>query len=333
MPELSKRKKEVLKAVIDDFISTASPVSSQDIKDKHLPDVSSATIRSELAALEEMGYLTQPHISAGRVPSNAAYKLYANELIKNKPLTKGDISIIKEQFDSRLLDIEDIVKKTAKIISDVTNYTSVVLLKDDDIIIRSIKLVELIENTALVIVITNKQVLKDSFIVLPDGFDSAYLETANGLLNQMFSGKNINDIGGVESLISEELSAFRAVFENVLDIIKNNIKRENIVTEGEYKILDYPEADRDSAKKFIRAIQKRESLDSLIKDGDDIQFSVKIGKETMGDLDNCAVVSAKYTMNGKEIGRAGVIGPVRMDYAKVYSVLDYVCKMLDKILK
>ena len=149
----------------------------------------------------------------------------------------------------------------------------------------------------------------------------------------MFSGKNINDIGGVESLISEELSAFRAVFENVLDIIKNNIKRENIVTEGEYKILDYPEADRDSAKKFIRAIQKRESLDSLIKDGDDIQFSVKIGKETMGDLDNCAVVSAKYTMNGKEIGRAGVIGPVRMDYAKVYSVLDYVCKMLDKILK
>ena len=129
MPELSKRKKEVLKAVIDDFISTASPVSSQDIKDKHLPDVSSATIRSELAALEEMGYLTQPHISAGRVPSNAAYKLYANELIKNKPLTKGDISIIKEQFDSRLLDIEDIVKKTAKIISDVTNYTSVVLLK------------------------------------------------------------------------------------------------------------------------------------------------------------------------------------------------------------
>ncbi|MDR3264305.1 MAG: heat-inducible transcriptional repressor HrcA [Clostridiales bacterium] len=333
MTELSKRKKEILKAVIDDFIVTANPVSSQDIKDKHLPDVSSATIRSELSALEEMGYLTQPHVSAGRVPSNIAYKLYASELMQNKPLGKDDINTIKEQFDNRLFDIEEVIKKAAKIISDITNYTSVILLKDDDIVIRNIKLVGLIENTALVIIVTNKQVLKDSFITLPDGLDENYIDTANDLLNGMFTGKNINDLGDVDGMIDGELDNFRSVFLNVLEIIKENIKHENIVTDGEYKILDYPDNDRDSARKFISTIQKKDNLNYLIKDSDDIEFSVKIGKEEAGGFDNCAVVSARYSLNGKEIGRAGVIGPVRMDYSKVYSVLNYVCKMLDKILK
>ncbi|MDR1906237.1 MAG: heat-inducible transcriptional repressor HrcA [Clostridiales bacterium] len=333
MADLSGRKKQILKAVIDDFIVTANPVSSRDIKDKHIPDISSATIRSELAALEEMGYLTQPHVSAGRVPSNLAYKLYASELMQNKPLTKDDINIIKEQFDSRIFDIEDIIKKAAKIISDITNYTSVILLHDHDVLIRSVKLVELMENTALVIIITNKQVLKDSFIVLPKGLDPSYIDTANDLLNEMFSGKKIDELGDIDARIGEEMGNFRSVFESVLEIIKNNVKQENIVTDGEYKILDYPDNDKIETKKFINAIQKKESLNYLINDSDDIQFSVKIGKEAASGLDNCAVVSAKYTINGKEIGRAGVIGPVRMDYGRVYSVLNYVCKMLDKILK
>jgi heat-inducible transcriptional repressor len=354
MPELSKRKKEILKAVIDDFIATANPVSSQDVKDRHLNEISSATIRSELAALEEMGYLTQPHISAGRVPSNAAYKLYANELIQNKPLTKHDIALIKGQFDDRFMqkppakrdiddikgqfddkfyDMEEVIKKAAKVISDMTNYTSVVLLRDDDIVIRNIKLVELIEKTALVVVITNKQVLKDSFITLPKDFDPHYIETANELLNSVFTGRNINDLGDVDGLINDELSDFRSVFDRVLEIIRANINRENIVTDGEYKVLDYPDNDRDSAKKFINIIREKDNLNCLIKDSDDIQFSVKIGREEASGLDNCAVVSAKYTLNGKEIGRAGVIGPVRMDYGKVYSVLNYVCKMIDEMLK
>jgi heat-inducible transcriptional repressor len=333
MSELSKRKKEILKAVIDDFIATANPVSSQDVKDKHLNEISSATIRSELAALEEMGYLIQPHISAGRVPSNAAYKLYANELIPNKPLTRRDIAAIKEQFDDRLYDMEEVIKKAAKIISDMTNYTSVVLLRDDDIVIRNIKLVELVEKTALVVVITNKQVLKDSFITLPKGFDSRHIDRANELLNSVFTGKNINDLGDVDGLINDELSDFRSIFDRVLEIIRANINRENIVTDGEYKVLDYPDNDRADAKKFINIIQKKDNLNCLIEDNDDIQFSVKIGREEANGLDNCAVVSAKYTLNGKEIGRAGVIGPVRMDYGKVYSVLNYVCKMIDEMLK
>ncbi|MDR3293389.1 MAG: heat-inducible transcriptional repressor HrcA [Clostridiales bacterium] len=333
MTELSKRKREILKAVIDDFIVTASPVSSQDVKDKYLPDVSSATIRSELAALEELGYLSQPHVSAGRVPSNIAYKLYASELMNSKPLTKNDMHLIKEQFDHRLFDIEEVIKKAAKIISEITNYTSVVLLKDDDIVIRSVKLVELLEDTALVIVVTNKQVLKDSFIALPKGLGSVGIDAANELLNAMFTGKNLNDLGDIEAAIGEETENFRAVFDSVMEIIRMNLKSESIVTEGEYRILDYPDNDRDSAKKFIKTIQKRESLNYLIEDSNDIEFSVKIGKEEASGLENCAVVSAKYTLNGKEIGRAGVIGPVRMDYGKVYSVLNYVCKMLDKVLK
>jgi heat-inducible transcriptional repressor len=149
----------------------------------------------------------------------------------------------------------------------------------------------------------------------------------------MFTGKNINELNDIDAMIKDSVDDFKSVFESVLDIIKNNIKPENIVTEGEYKILDYPDGDRAGAKKFIDTIKSRDELNGLIRDNDDIEFSVKIGKDEAVDLENCAVVSAKYTLGGKEIGRAGVIGPVRMDYEKVYSVLNYVCKMLDKILK
>jgi Transcriptional regulator of heat shock gene len=128
--ELSKRKQKILQAVVDEYITSAEPVSSGDIREKYLSDVSSATIRSELAALEEMGYLEQPHVSAGRVPLPLAYRLYVDKFMDGRKLTREEIGFIKSQFSERMERIEDIIKQTAKIISDVTNYTSVIVVKN-----------------------------------------------------------------------------------------------------------------------------------------------------------------------------------------------------------
>ena len=127
--KLSERKQKILKAVVDEFIASATPISSGEIKAKYFNDISSATIRNELSALEEMGYLIQPHISSGRVPSKKAYALYVDKFIKKQALTRKEIAFIEASFDKRFGAIEDLVKNTAKVISDITNYTSVIVLK------------------------------------------------------------------------------------------------------------------------------------------------------------------------------------------------------------
>ena len=130
MEELSKRKQKILRALVDEFVSTAEPVSSGDIKAKYMPEVSSATIRNDLAALEKMGYLEQPHTSSGRVPLPQAYKLYVENIIPDCVLTPAEIKYIRSSFDKKVDKVEDIIKQTAKVLADVTNYTSVIVVKN-----------------------------------------------------------------------------------------------------------------------------------------------------------------------------------------------------------
>lgn len=337
--ELSERKQKILQAVVDEYITTATPVSSGEIKEKYLGDISSATIRSELATLEEMGYLAQPHISAGRVPLPTAYRLYVEKLMTNRSLSKKEISFIKDKFNERMDKVEDIIKKSAEIISDVTNYTSVIVVKNfKDVTVKEIKLVPIGDETALVIIITDRGVLKDKTIEICCASDdiSAYVQSAAMLLNRMFSGKTVKEILEPESIISEEIKDFRLIFDEVIEVISNyhNDGDAKVYTEGALKMLDYPECDNvDDAKRFLSVISTPSEVATLIQNTDDLEFAVKIGREDAGGLENCAVVSAKYKINGKEIGHAGVIGPDRMDYNKVISVLKYVGNALSEIIE
>jgi heat-inducible transcriptional repressor len=299
-----------------------------------MPEVSTATIRNELASLEDMGYLIQPHISSGRVPSVQAYKLYVEKLMAAKPLEEEDISKIRGKFDNQFTSFEEVVKVAAQVISDKTNYTSVVAIdRGDDLRIKKIKLVPLTNDTALVIILTDKIVISDKIIRVDEGLEGGYLESASEILNRVFEEKTLAEIGTLETIINDELDSYKALFVSIFNIIENHTKKRHIEVEGEMKVLDYVPESTTSAKKFLQVIKHKETLNNLISANSDIEFSVKIGNEAAEGLDGGAVVSAKYSVNGKEIGRAGVIGPVRMDYGKVFSVLNLVCKMLDEILK
>ena len=318
--EISKRKQKILQALVDEYVSSAQPVSSGDIREKYMPEISSATIRSELASLEELGYLSKPHTSAGRVPSPMAYKLYVDKLMPDVGLTAE----------------EAIISRTAKVISDITNYTSVIVVDNfADITVKEIKLVPIGDDSALVIIITDQGVLKDKTIDIPSDIKGDLVVIANNLVNKVFAGKRVAEILEPFEIIEEEIEKYRELFEEIIEVIVSyrDEGSKKVYMEGALKMLDYPEYNNiDDAKNFLSVINDKENVASLLETGDNIEFSVKIGKDESGGIDKCAVVTAKYTLNGREIGKAGVIGPERMDYNKVKSVLNYIGKAINGII-
>ena len=189
--ELSERKKKILQHVVDDYIETATPVSSKSLTEKHLSNLSSATIRNELSALEELGYLTQLHTSSGRVPSAEAYKLYVSDLMVKDKLSEKEIDYIKKIFLEKADNLEEVIKNTTKVISELTSYTSVgVVTPDVDEKINMIKFFRYKPDTALVLIVTERRLLKDNYINVPENMNDEQLLEAESVLSRLCSGKS-----------------------------------------------------------------------------------------------------------------------------------------------
>lgn len=335
--KLSDRKRKILKAVVDEYILSPIPVSSSEIKNKYFSDISSATIRVELATLEDMGYLIQPHTSAGRIPSSRAYRFYVENFIGKKPLRKNEMLIIDESFQKKYTDIEDIVRASVKVISDITNYTSVIVIDNiNDVLIREIKLVGLEAHTALLIIITDSGIIKDHVIQLKNIISPNFLSDANILLNRVFAGSILGDLSVNTIIIENELNEFKELLGYVVEIIKSYSfgNENNVFVEGQKKMLDYPDATLEQAKRALNVLENKELLADIFSgQADDLEFSIRVGKHETCGLERCAIMTARYRVNGKEVGTAGVIGPERMDYSKVMSVLSYVGKAVGTFIK
>ncbi len=335
--ELSERKKRILNALVEIYIQTGNPVSSGDIQAKYLPDVSPATIRSELSTLESMGFIEQPHTSAGRIPLPAAYKVYVSNIDKAPmALTTVETQMLKNEFESRINQVEDISKEAAKVISDMTNYTSIFVSKSlPEVLIEEIKLVKLMGNKVVVIIATDGGVIADKTITVHDSTKDTYVETASQLLNRVFANKHLYEIENIYKDISDEIAEFKDLFDAVLVIIQNYLatQQDKVVVEGALKMLDYPDYDVSSAKDVLSVLTDTEKVQELVSVDNDIEsdLSVKVGREESG-MDNCSVVSASYKVNGKVVGQASVVGPNRMDYKKVFDVLEYMKHALTSML-
>ena len=329
---LSDRKKKVLGALVDSYITDAEPISSSAIKNKYMPDVSSATIRSELATLEELGYLVQPHVSSGRVPSAKAYRFYVDCLLSECGDT--DVDGLDETLKRRMSSVEELVRETAKTVSDVTNYTSLMVLSGaDSLTVKEVKLVDLYDDSALVLVITDAGVIKDKTVAVPKDADSNYIELANRILNATFAGKSLAEIGSSAPVLEENIEGMKALVDEVIRLLAEykRARESELYLEGADKIFQYPEArDVDNVRSFVSIISKKEKLHDLVAGDGDLEIDVKIGEQASEDLKHMALVTARYSVDGKEIGHVGVIGPERMDYKKVMSVLRQLVRAFDK---
>ena len=336
--KLSERKRNILRLVVDDYISTAQPVSSKSITEKYPKDISSATVRSELAGLEELGFLSQPHTSSGRVPSIEAYKLYVTELMDKSKLTQKEWGIIKNSFKGHADNLEEVVKNAVKVISELTDYTSVGFAshsKKEKI--EKIEIFRYKENQALLLIVTENTLIRDKFIDIPKEMSDGQIVEACEMMSKLLVGKEFGEIVGLEKLVEEEFEGYKIIFESVVNAIEEYLfgKNGDIVVDGQSKILNHPEYnDSEKVKNFLSVVTDKDTLSSLMAEGnDDIEINIKIGGENEESMPkDCSLVTATYSASGVKIGTYGVIGPLRMDYQKVVSVLEGVGKILEDII-
>ncbi len=324
---LSGRKERILKAVVDSYIESCEPISSSEIRDKYLPELSGATIRNELASLEDMGYLTQPHVSAGRVPTADAYRLYVDKLMPKHKLTRSEIGVIKKYFSRRMKDIDEMVRSTAKVISEITNLTSVAYMEDiRDDIIANIKIVKIMPTTALFIIVTDRSIIKDTTANVSEDLKDEYFDSASKFATSVFSGKRISEVTSGK-IVNEVRREYKRIFDAIITILKSyEVSDADIKVEGSSKILDQPEFnDIEKAKAMLTVLDSKEKLYPVLKSGN-MNLSIKIGEEE--SMPDCAIVTASIDMGDAGVGSAGVIGPMRMDYSKVISVLDCIGKAI-----
>lgn len=332
---LSERKKKILCAVVDEYIDKASPISSKDIQQEYLSECSSATIRNELSALESMGYLIQPHVSAGRVPSEKAFRFYVNELLCDTSLTSAEVEMIDNYFNRKHGSLEDVIVAVTKLISEITNYTAVVVKEDMSDTITAIKLLDLSNGKLLVVIVTDSRVLKDGMLDIPDEFTEQMVVQAERWLNKLFVGKHVSEFINFTypyTLVNDEFSQFNALFKKIIDVLRKQslFNGMDVSTYGERKTLQHHEySDVHQAQKFLAELEDKDKIAEMFTydGGENGSVTVKIGASDNAP-EGCSVVSARVSLGENVSGSIGVIGPVRMNYKKVLAVLDRISDII-----
>jgi len=337
--ELGERKLQILQAIIDDYIVSAEPVGSRTIAKKYGMGISSATIRNEMADLEDMGYLEQPYTSAGRIPSDKAYRLYVDRLMKVKSLSVSEAKYIKEFYAKKTRQIEQIIFQTAKILSDITNYTSVVLTPQlNKVLIKHIQLVPLNSTCALLVIVTSSGIIKDAIVDIPEDISSEYLNRISNMLTSIYKGKSFDEIDteaiyDMQRNIIKDRKFFNALVDALTESITSKEDRE-VYLGGTTNIFNFPEYhDVLKAKAFLDLLGEKEFLFKLFNKLENKGINVVIGQENeYKELKEYSIVTATYRIGDRVLGTMGIIGPTRMEYSRAISVMDYIGKSLSDYL-
>jgi heat-inducible transcriptional repressor len=339
MLKLDSRKLQILQAIINDYIITAEPVGSRTLAKKYGLGISSATIRNEMSDLEDMGFLEQPHTSAGRVPSDKAYRLYVDKLMQVKSLDEQEAKFIKEIYEKRLLQIEQIIFHTAKILSEMTNYTSIALAPQlNKVLIKHIQLVPVDREFALLVVVTSSGIFKDTLIRIQEGIDGDYLYKISNILNEHFRGKALGQVSINElAYLQEEFSNNKKFFLSLVDALTQRLhesEKRDVYLGGTTNIFNFPEyQDILRARSFLSLMEEKDLLYNILAKSTDSGVSVSIGGENpYEELRDCSIVTATYSLGDRILGTIGVIGPTRMEYSKAVSVMDFMGKALSRYL-
>lgn len=337
--DLSERKLCILKAVIDDYIITGLPIGSRTIAKRHGFELSSATIRNEMADLEELGFLDQPHTSAGRIPSQKAYRYYVDRLMKVVKLNCAEADIIKRYFEDKMSEVGQVMEKAAQVLSDTTHHISMVLRPQmKRSLIKRIQLVKITEHKAILLVVTSAGLVTDTVIVVPSGLSPQHLEMIASMLTEKLALKTLEEAErDLKEWLREEVMVSGDFIADILSAIETSVEpqgEKGIVLGGTQNIIDYPGyMSIEKAKEFISVLQTKEMLYDMMKKATQLEFSVTIGQENpVKELQELSVVTATYKIGGKSLGSFGVIGPTRMNYSKVFSILGYVSQSLNSIL-
>ena len=333
---MDERKFRILQAIIDDYILTAVPVGSRTISKKYDMGLSSATIRNEMSDLEDLGYLDQPHVSAGRVPSAKAYRLYVDQLLQTGKLRADSEQVVKAHFLGRMQQMEDVIDHAAQVLSSLTNYTAVVLPPmGNQPRIRNIQLVSVADNAALVVIVTDAGVVRDSVIRVSEALDSDALYAISRSLTQELQGSTLHDAVEKMPQIMARMQAQEELLSGLGTVLNDQDVRSHphVAIGGTSNMLAYPEySDMEKARSFLSLMETRDRLADIISQNGEMAFTVRIGPETgVPEMADCSIVTATYTTGTGQQGTIGVIGPTRMQYSRVLSVMNTIGRQLSEL--
>ena len=328
--DLSERKLKILQAIIRDFIMTAEPVGSRTLSKKYDLGVSAATIRNEMSDMEEMGLLTHPHTSAGRMPSAKAYRLYVDEMMNKSELTSEQKDRISRELYNNITELDKTIEHAANLLSEITNLTAFAMTpKKDDDKLKFIDLLPVDEHTVVLMIIAESGKVSNQAIRLKHGYSDESLRLLSKSLTYNYKGRTLSealtvdivnsfttDIEAMNRLANDIMPDFMRTLEDMLNV--------NLYMGGLSNIFSLPEYnDIERARLFMQTLDKREDFTKhLIKRGDGLLIT--IGDENDEEaLKDCSMITATYHVDGKLIGKLGVIGPTRMKYSEITSVIEY----------
>ena len=337
---LNDRKKKILQLIIEDYISTAEPVGSRTIARKYDLGISPATIRNEMSDLELLGYLEQPHTSAGRVPSAQAYRFYVDSLIEPGSLTDNDMALINSWYKERRRNIDDIFQSTAKILSRMTQNVSMVLAnKDTGAVFRYIKFLPLDSSHAILCIVTDDGNVDNCVVEIPFGMRPEEMDYLAGRISSVLEGKELSEISDeLLSALHMDVAEDKVLFTSFLQAIKRMSRKQNeqrVFLGGTKQLLNQPEfRDVERVKSLLGILEEEKVVRDLLVAGEDSGLKITIGTENkFTGIQDCSMVQATYRLNGKIVGTMAVLGPTRMEYGKVITVMDYLHKYLKTIFE
>ena len=335
---MDNRKKQVLHAVIKDYVATAEPVGSRTIAKKYDLGVSPATIRNEMSDLEEQGYIRQPHTSAGRIPSDKGYRYYVDHLMEQdaESLSNAEQDLIKKAFANQVSEIDGLLKQAGKLLSSLTNYTSMVIKPHTKAgVLEKISLLNVDENHVLVIMLSDKGAVYHRLLELPERVDYAQLQEFEALLQQKLTGLSMTQITlTVMQEIAMQMLWHQKLLHEALDIFEEilnpNDHSGRVLVNGALNMLNQPEFhDIDKVKELLMLLEADDKVHNLLASKPVKNTEIYIGDElNINGINQCSIISTPYVIDGDVAGCIGILGPTRMAYPKVISLVEFMGRQI-----
>jgi len=335
---LTNRQLQILQVIVDDFVISAQPVGSRQISKKEWIPFSPATIRNEMADLEELGYLEKTHTSSGRVPSEKGYRFYVDHLLQPKSMSFEDIGLIQSIFKSQIVEMEQVIRESANILSDLTSYTTILLGPNvGKHRVKRFQIVPLSRDTAVAIIVTDNGHVENRTITLPEGFNPSDIEKTVNILNERLVGVPLLELQSKLELetfevLKQHVHTADAIFQSLKNVTA--VQNENkIYFGGKTNMLNQPEFhDLNKVRALMELMDKESQVISLFQPSNS-GIHIRIGSENNHlAMDDLSVITASYSVGKDQEGSIAIIGPTRMDYQRVITLLDVMRNGLSRVL-
>ncbi len=334
--ELNERKLQILQAIIADFIYSAEPVGSRTLSKKYDMGISPATIRNEMSDLEEMGYLTHPHTSAGRVPSDKAYRLYVDKLMETADLPDERKKAISQKLSETRAELDSTIAHAAELLSDITNMTSFAITpKSTEEKLRYINFLPVDDRTVVLMIVAEGGRVMNRAIRLTVPYRESDLELMSKVMTHNYMGMSLSTVlqSDIARAFEEDMASLAGLAKDVTPSFMKTLRRMldvDLYMNGYTNIFNLPEySDMNRARSFLSMLEDKSRLTDVLINRDN-GLIITIGDENSEDMKDCSLITADYRVNGKLVGKLGVIGPTRMRYGEISSVIKYITDNISK---